>query len=135
MAALPVGRPRNHAKTNLEAAMVTIRALEGKDGRNPADEALVTYILTTAEAVDGPKCGALLRKEYREALGELIARHERAGDGDADILAGVFSAVGDSTKRTARHLRAADGGDRQVAGHAADAMATPGRRRRAGTAA
>ena len=129
----PLRAPQGNFGRVEQALRDTVRLLDGQGKLKPEDHALVAYLVSTAEAVDGPKSGAILRKEYREALQSLIQRCERDNSG-GDVLLGVFSQVGDAPKQP-EDVRAADGGDSEVTGHSADAVAAPGRRRRAGTAA
>jgi len=127
--------PRGNFGRVEQALRDTIRHLDGQGKLKREDHALVAYLVSTAAAVDGPKSGAILRKEYREALQTLIQRCERDSSSGGDVLLGVFSSVGDRPEAGSADLRPADGGDQPVAGHAVDAVATPGRRRRAGAAA
>src|ERR1700747_741226 len=91
----PPGRPRKHLETNLDAATVTIRALEMSGRIEPGDAALVTYVLTTARAVDEAPTHADLRMEYRGALAELRRLHERDASGFDELLAGMRAEMGD----------------------------------------
>lgn len=129
----PLRAPQGNFGRVEQALRDTIRLLDGQGKLKREDHALVAYLVSTAEVVDGPKAGAILRKEYREALQVLIQRCER-DSGNGDVLLGVFSQVGDAAEPLAQDVRATDGGDREAVGNAVDAVAAPSRRRRAGTA-
>ena len=127
--------PRGEFGRVESALRATIHTLDGQGMLKESDRGLLGYLVSTARAVDGPNAGAILRKEYREALQTLILRCERDSSVGGDILSGVFAAVGDAQTPGAVHLRATGGRDREVARDPVHAVAASGRRRRAGTAA
>ena len=119
----PNGRPKQHHKTNLEAVKVTIRQMEGQGWLTPADAALVTYVLTTAAAVDATPSRAILRKEYREALTELRRLGSKSDGGFGELLGGLRAEMGDAAALGASNARPAGRRDHAEARDAADAVA------------
>lgn len=131
---LPIGRPRSHFATNSEAARATVAHLDASGGLKGEDAALVTYVLTTAAAVDAAPEKAMLRTEYREALLTLIKRCERDAGGLEEFLSGMRAEMGNAeTRPTVVGPRS--GSDREEAGTAVHALAASRRNGRPGTAA
>lgn len=130
----PLRAPQGNFGRVEQALRDTIRLFHAQGRLQETDHALVAYLVSTAAVVDDGKAGAIMRKEYREALQALILRCER-DSGNADILSGVFAAVGDPQTAGTVLLRAAGSGDRPTAGDAVHALAVPGGRRRPGAAA
>lgn len=131
----PLRSPQGNFGRVEQALRDTIRLFHADGRLRPEDHALVAYLVSTAAVVDDGKAGAIMRKEYREALERLVERCERAGSAHLDLLADMRSTVGNAADAGETDAWAGGGGGGPEVGPAIHAVAAPGRRRRAGVAA
>ncbi len=119
-------RPVLRFQNNLDAAQATIAQLERENRLTAEDAALVTYVLTCADAVDMAPGRAILRKEYREALAEL--RRDRAQRRTAfdSLVADLRSEVGDDASAGTEDARGRGVRGHGATGHAGNGVAANG---------
>lgn len=99
-------------------------------------DALIAYCAGLAEVLDEHPERATLWREYRPALELLVRAGEvEADDGEATFLRLVSTSVGDTSKARKAVAGAGGRGGGGTTRPAADAVATPSRRRGPGTSA
>ena len=128
----PPGRPREHFKTNAEAARATIRQMDAKGALREVDALLVTNLLTLAAAVDENPGRAVLRNEYRMAANEVRRLGEDDASGFLHVLDGMRAEVGNAETAGKADAGRRGGLGGPAVGVGPDAVATNGARRRAG---